>query len=104
MSPPPIHRPPQYDIYGLLKPRKTELIPTRIPPSWDGPSKTKTDLLAERRKERLQNMSHDLDVDGVVGGSDSVVSKRFDLDGDRRLNTPERKAADAAVRNEILYQ
>ena len=48
-------------------------------------------------------MSHDLDVDGVVGGSDSVISKRFNLDGDRRLNTPERKAADAAVRNEILY-
>ena len=47
----------------------------------------------------MPDISFDLDGDGYVGGRDYVLSKMFDKDGDGRLNTQERKAADEAVRN-----
>jgi hypothetical protein len=34
-----------------------------------------------------------------VGGRDYVISKIFDKDGDGKLNTSERQAADQAVRD-----
>jgi hypothetical protein len=35
----------------------------------------------------------------MVGGQDLVIAKLFDKDGDGRLNTCERAAAEAAIRN-----
>ena len=73
-------------------------------PSWWGNSpnsgkKTRTELLEARKKERLPDISFDLDGDGFVGGRDYVISKIYDKDGDGKLNQEERKAADEAVRN-----
>jgi len=47
----------------------------------------------------MPDISYDLDGDGYVGGRDYVLSKKFDLDGDGKLNSSERKAADDAIRN-----
>ena len=47
----------------------------------------------------MPDISYDLDGDGYVGGRDYVLAKMFDKDGDGKLNTSERKAADEAVRN-----
>ena len=47
----------------------------------------------------MPDISYDLDGDGYVGGRDYVLSKMYDKDGDGKLNTSERKAADEAVRN-----
>jgi len=77
----------------------------RIPTWWGGSNspdaekKTRTELLEIRRKERMPDISYDLDGDGYVGGRDYVLYKIFDKDGDGKLNTAERKAADEAVRN-----
>ena len=49
--------------------------------------------MAERKKEFIPDPTFDLDGDGIVGGRDLVLAKRFDKDGDGRLNTGERKAA-----------
>ena len=74
-------------------------------PSWWGSNspnsgkKTRTELLEARKKERLPDISFDLDGDGFVGGRDYVISKIYDKDGDGKLNQEERKAADEAVLN-----
>jgi len=76
----------------------------QIPIWWGGNSpnsgkKTRTELLEARKKERMPDISFDLDGDGFVGGRDYVISKLYDKDGDGKLNADERKAADEAVRN-----
>ena len=62
---------------------------------------TQTELLALRRKERVPDISYDLDKDGYVGGRDFVIAKRFDLDGDGKLNEQEKKAAYEGLANNI---
>lgn len=61
--------------------------------------KTNTELQDARRKQRIPDISFDLDGDGNVGGRDFVISKLFDKDGDGKLNAEERRAAEEAVRN-----
>lgn len=67
----------------------------RMPVQWTHKSsvKTRTELLAWRRTERIPDGSFDLDGDGVVSGRDYLISKRFDKDQDGKLNANEKASA-----------
>ena len=108
------HIPPKYDIYGHLKPlekRKEDMsildnkdsikIPWCTQNSNKSGALTRTELLNMRRKEKLPDISYDLDKDGYVGGRDLVISKIFDLDKDGKLNEQEKKAAYEGLANNI---
>ena len=62
---------------------------------------TRTKLLELRKKENIPDISYDLDGDGYVGGRDYVLSKRFDIDGDGKLDPKERKNALEAIKNGV---
>jgi hypothetical protein len=100
------HIPPKYDIYGYLRPfekRKEDMAileekdKIKIPWSMKNTNKsgamTRSDLIKIRRKEKLPDPSYDLDKDGYVGNVDLVLSKRFDVDNDGKLNEKEKQAA-----------
>jgi hypothetical protein len=112
------HIPPKYDIFGRLKKvkfqpgeEKTNILSQKeiIKLPWDSDSKsynqvnsnqrpkTRTELLSSRRKEKLPDISYDLDKDGYVGGRDYVLAKRFDKDHDGKLDEIEKKAAYEAI-------
>ena len=108
------HIPPKYTIDGFLKPlsksRDTANIlslKSQIKIPWNEQNTnasgalTQSQLLALRKKERLPDLSYDLDKDGYVGGRDYVIAKRFDLDGDGKLNEIEKKNAYEALANNI---
>ena len=111
---PMTHIPPKYDMAGFLKPPskskedmnilnlKSEIkIPWNEQNSNPSGAMTQSELLEIRKKERLPDISYDLDKDGYVGGRDFVISKRFDLDGDGKLNEQEKKAAYEGLANNI---
>jgi hypothetical protein len=108
------HIPPKYTIDGFLKPlsksRDTANIlslKSKIKIPWNEQNTnasgalTQSQLLALRKKERLPDISYDLDKDGYVGGRDFVIAKRFDVDGDGKLNEIEKKNAYEALANNI---
>ena len=111
---PMTHIPPKYSIEGYLKPpskskenmnilnMKDQIkIPWNEKNSNASGAMTQSELLALRRKERVPDISYDLDKDGYVGGRDFVIAKRFDLDGDGKLNEQEKKAAYEGLANNI---
>lgn len=71
----------------------------KIPKNWLTPVKysTRTELLENRKKENLPDISFDLDGDGIVSGKDYCIGKRFDLDKDGKLNIEEKANAVAAI-------
>ena len=99
------HIPPSYDLYGHQIPVNRNKVKYNIlaekediKTPWDNSNPltqstpmTRTKLLALRKKENIPDISYDLDGDGYVGGRDYVLSKRFDLDGDGKLNDAEKK-------------
>ena len=100
------HVPPKYDIYGYLKPiekRREDMsilskkdnikIPWCEKNSNLSGAMTQTELIAKRKKEKIPDISYDLDQDGYVGGRDYVIAKRYDVDNDGKLNEKEKKAA-----------
>ena len=100
------HIPPKYDLYGYLKPlekRKEDMslldnkrnikMPWQTTNSNKSGALTRSELMELRRKERIPDPSYDLDQDGYVGNVDLVISKRFDVDNDGKLNEKEKKAA-----------
>ena len=100
------HIPPQFDIYGYLKPiknRKEDMsilenkdnikIPWCTKNSNKSGAMTRSELIEIRKKEKIPDISYDLDKDGYVGGRDYVISKRYDIDNDGKLNEQEKKAA-----------
>ena len=108
------HVPPKYDIYGYLKPidkRREDMSilnekdKIRIPWCEKNSNKsgamTQTELLQKRRKERVPDISYDLDQDGYVGGRDFVIAKRYDVDNDGKLNEQEKKNAYEGLANKI---
>ena len=107
------HIPPKYDIYGFLKPlekRKEDMsilqnkdikIPWCTQNSNKSGAMTRTELLNIRRKEKVPDISYDLDKDGYVGGRDLVISKKYDIDKDGKLNEQEKKAAYEGLKNNI---
>ena len=62
-------------------------------------SRTKENLIAERRKKNLPDPSYDLNGDGIVSAREYFLSKRFDNDKDGRLNTAERENTMKALKN-----
>ena len=109
------HIPPSYDIYGHQIPPNpnqsrynilAEKDNIKVP--WDSKNQlykstpmTRTKLLERRKKERIPDISYDLDGDGFVGGRDYVLSKRYDADGDGKLNEIERKNALEGIENGV---
>ena len=84
------HIPPKYDLYGFLKPlekRKEDMsilqnkdsikIPWCTQNSNKSGAMTRTELIELRRKEKLPDISYDLDKDGYVGGRDLVFSHLY---------------------------
>lgn len=78
-----------------------QTIISKIPSDWNKiPNvSTRSELLAKRKKENQPDISFDLDGDGVVGGKDLFISKRFDLDGDGKLTKDEHAKAVAEQSN-----
>ena len=114
------HIPPKYDIYGYLKPfekRKEDMaileqrhnikIPWETRNTNKSGALTRSELIKIRRKERIPDPSYDLDQDGYVGNVDLVLSKRFDVDNDGKLNEKEKQAAyegiSKGVENEYIW-
>ena len=109
------HIPPSYDLYGHEIPINPNKIKYNIlseneiqKTPWDTSNSltqstpmTRTKLLELRKKENIPDISYDLDGDGYVGGRDYVLSKRFDVDGDGKLNADEKKKALEAIKNGI---
>jgi hypothetical protein len=108
------HIPPKYDIYGYLKPlaKRYEdmsilknIDKVKIPWCEKNSNKsgchTQTELINKRKKEKIPDISYDLDQDGYVGGRDYVIAKRFDVDNDGKLNEQEKKAAYEGIKNNI---
>ena len=108
------HIPPKYDIYGYLKPlakryedmsilkNKDKIkIPWCEKNSNKSGAMTRTELIDKRKKEKIPDISYDLDQDGYVGGRDYVIAKRFDVDNDGKLNEQEKKAAYEGIKNNI---
>ena len=59
--------------------------------------RTRTVMLKDRRKEKIPDISYDLDGDGSVNVRDYALAKMFDKDGDGKLNKAEFKAAIKAL-------
>ena len=59
---------------------------------------TKTKLELNRKQELKPSITYDLDGDGVVGGKDLVISKKFD-EGKGYLTTQDKEKAIAAIKN-----
>ena len=109
------HFPPAYDIYGHQIPpnpnkSKYNILAEKdnIKVPWDTKNQlykstpmTRTKLLERRKKEKIPDISYDLDGDGFVGGRDYVLSKRYDVDGDGKLNEIERKNALEGIENGV---
>jgi len=109
------YQPPRFNIFGYQKQfanlpdgslRKNVLSmgPTPLPEWWSPATragsvvKTRTKMLEERKLSKVPDISYDLDGDGIVGGRDYVLARRFDQDCDGRLNTKERKNALSALK------
>jgi hypothetical protein len=60
---------------------------------------TRTKLFENRKKEKVPDITYDLDRDGFVGGRDYFLAKKFDLDRDGKLNEGERKHAYDSLHN-----
>ena len=109
------HIPPSYDIYGHQIPTNpnenkfnilAEKDSIKIP--WETKNHlyrstpmTRTKLLEKRKKEKIPDISYDLDGDGYVGGRDYVLAKRYDVDGDGKLNEIEKKNALEGIKNGV---
>ena len=110
---PHTHIPPRYDLFGYLQPeykRKDQLGLLEqkqvVPVEWNKNTNetgatTRKELIDIRKKERLPDISFDLDGDGYVGGRDYFIAKLYDKDGDGKLNDKERKEAFEGLANGI---
>jgi hypothetical protein len=75
----------------------------KIPNAWTGSNagKTRTMVMHQHRSEFIPHPSYDIDGDGIVGGRDLVLAKRFDEDKDGILNEKEKQNAINAINNGI---
>ena len=106
------HQPPRIDEFGFNKVYKPKITDDGInslkeqhkaPAGWtDKPGQkiwTNTELGLQRRADNMPHASFDLDGDGHVGDRDYFLAKRFDKDGDGKLNAEEKAAAVAAIKD-----
>ena len=56
-------------------------------------------MMEFRRKENVPDVSYDLDGDGLVGGRDYVIARKFDTGFKNYLTNDEREKAFEALRN-----
>jgi len=63
--------------------------------------RTRTELLADRKKINIPHMSFDVDMDGVVSELDMKYAKAYDLDGDGILNKGERQRLRQAMATDL---
>ena len=78
-----------------------------MPPDWGkvggekdvSAIRTKRALEAARHREKVPDLTYDLDGDGQVSQRDYFLAKHFDKDKDGRLNTQEREAARTALKD-----
>lgn len=111
-----LHHPPKFDIMGQMKKQVNlgvnrynilaEKDNIQIPWSNNLNQKpqspmTQTKLFERRKKERIPDISYDLDKDGYVGEKDFVLAKRYDVDMDGKLNEQEKKAAYEGIANNV---
>ena len=111
-----LHQPPKYDIYGkqkevyiipgsdqrnILKDKNNIINPWDHQTNQENPIKSRTELISKRKLDRIPDKTYDLDGDGFVGGRDYVISKRFDVDKDGKLNAQEKYNAIEAIKNNI---
>ena len=100
------HIPPKYNIFGYMLPaykrQKAEYIlsqkeSTKSPWNYstknESNTKTQQELIEYRKKQKITDISYDLDKDGYVGNKDFVIAKLYDKDNDGKLNESEQKAA-----------
>ena len=75
------------------KPNKLNM--SHLPSHWqlDPAIKTRSELLENRRRNSLPDISYDLDGDGVVGGQDFLISRRFDPHMQGKLSAEARQQA-----------
>ena len=108
------HIPPSYDIYGHQIPtnpkEKFNILAEKdsIKLPWETKSNlnkstpmTQVKLMEKRKKERIPDISYDLDGDGYVGNKDYVLAKRYDADVDGKLDEIERKNALEGIKNGV---
>ena len=108
------HIPPSYDIYGhqiptnpnttkfnILAEKDKIKIPWETNQLYKSTPMTRTKLLERRKKEKIPDISYDLDGDGYVGGRDYVLAKRYDVDGDGKLNEIEKKNALEGIKDGV---
>ena len=92
---------------AILDQRKNIKIPWETKNTNKSGALTRSELIRIRRKERIPDPSYDLDQDGYVGNVDLVLSKRYDVDNDGKLNDKEKKAAyegiSKGVENEYIW-
>lgn len=71
----------------------------KLPADWIKVPKvaTRSELLEVRKKVQNPDISFDLDGDGVVGGKDYLIGKRFDYDNDGKLSPDEQLKARAGI-------
>ena len=60
-------------------------------------------LLEIRKLEKVPDITYELERDGYVGGRDYVLAKRFDRDGDGKLNEMEKKEAFDAIAHNFIW-
>jgi hypothetical protein len=67
----------------------------KLPPDWTKVPKvsTRSELLEVRKIEQKPDISFDLDGDGVVGGRDYLIGKRFDVEQNGKLSPEQLKHA-----------
>eukprot|EP00929_Paragymnodinium_shiwhaense_P056378 TRINITY_DN28217_c0_g1_i1.p1 TRINITY_DN28217_c0_g1~~TRINITY_DN28217_c0_g1_i1.p1 ORF type:complete len:765 (-),score=154.74 TRINITY_DN28217_c0_g1_i1:333-2627(-) len=100
---------PQYDIRGQQHYRlpvkdKAHLLDVQPIGEWEREPRHRTqkDLHTARRAGRYADLSYDVDGDGAVGPTDYLLGKRFGLEADHRMSSPERQRLVQELENGLL--
>lgn len=95
---------PNYNLYGHQHHRvpfknKEAYCGVKPLPEWEQrvEHRTRAELMAARRAEKIPDMSYDIDGDGVVDQRDYFLGKLFDADHADRLTPGQRKKAVEAL-------
>lgn len=98
------HVSPKFNLNGNLIMGKGKSDEVKVKNPWEQGNgiKTRSELMKLRKEELKPDPSYDLDGDGYVGNLDLLVSKRFDLDRDGKLNKVERENAEKALKEGYL--